>query len=73
MTLTLLTIDNQHQVTVSIIFTKITKEFRVITESTIGEQITAFFCTPGSSHYSLIEALSKNPPPVLIKSQDGNV
>ena len=71
MTLTLLNIDNQHQNFVSIIFNNITEEFRVITESTNDEQITAFVCTPGSSHYSFIEALFKNPPPVLIKSQDG--
>ena len=71
MTLTLLNIDNQHQKIVSIIFNNNTKEFRVITESTNDEQITAFICTPGSSHYSFIEALFKNPPPVLIKSQDG--
>ena len=69
MTLTLLNIDNQHQIIVSIIFNNITKDF---TESTNDEQITAFNCTPGSSHYSFIEALFKIPPPVLIKSQDGN-
>ena len=71
MTLTLLNIDNQHQIIVSIILNSNTKEFRVITESTNDEQITAFICTSGSSHYSFIEALFKNPPPVLIKSQDG--
>ena len=71
MTLTLLNIDNQHQLIVSIIFNNITIEFRVITESTNDEQIAAFICTPGSTHYSFIEALSKNLPPVLIKSQDG--
>ena len=71
MTLILLIIDTQHQINVSIIFNNITKEFRVITESTNDEQITAFICTPGSSHYSFIEALFKNPPPVPIKSQDG--
>ena len=70
MTLTLLNVDNQHQIIVSIIFNSFTKKFRVITESTNDEQITAFICTPGSSHYSLIEALFKNPSPVLIKSQD---
>ena len=72
MTIILLKIDNQHQRIVSIIFNNITKEFRVITESTNDEQITAFICTPGSSHYSIIEVLFKSPPPVLIKSQDGN-
>ena len=71
MTLTLLNFDNQHQIIVSIIFNNITKEFRVITESTNDEQITAFLRTPGSSHYSFIEALFKNLPPVLIKSHDG--
>ena len=71
MTLTLLNIDNQHQMIVSIIFKNLTKEIRVITESTNDEQITAFICTPGSSHYLFIEALLRNPPPVLIKSQDG--
>ena len=71
MTLTLLNIDNQHQIIVSIIFKNITKEVRVITESNTDEQITAFTFTPGSSHYSFIEALIKTPPPVLIKSQDG--
>ena len=71
LTLTLLNNDNQHHIIVSVIFNNITKEFRVITESTNDEQITAFICTRGSSHNSLIEALFKNPPPVLIKSQDG--
>ena len=71
MTLTLFNIDNQHQIIVSIIFNNITKEFRVMTESTNKEQITAFICTPEKSHYSFIAALFKNPPPVLIKSQDG--
>ena len=52
MTLTLLIIDNQHQVNVSIIFNNITKESRVLTESTNDEQITVFVCTPGSLHYS---------------------
>ena len=70
MTLTLLNNDNQHQIIVSIIFNNITEELRVITELTNDEQITAVICTPGSSHYLFIEALSKNPPPVLIKSQD---
>ena len=72
MTLTLLSIDNQHQIIVSIIFNNITKDFRVITESTNDEQITAFICTPGSSYYSFIDTLLKNPLPLLIKSQDGN-
>ena len=71
MTLTLLNIDNKHQILVSIILNNITKEFRVITESTNDEQITAFICTPGLTHYSFLEALFKNPPPVLIKSQNG--
>ena len=71
MTFTLLNIDNQQQIIVSIIFNNITKQFRVVTESTNDEQATAFICTPGSTHYSLIEALFKNPPPVLIKIQDG--
>ena len=71
MTLTLLNIDNQHQIFVSIIFNNITKAFRVFAESTNYEQISAFICTPGSSHYSFIEALFQNPPSVLIKSEDG--
>ena len=71
MTLTLLNIDKQHYKIVSIIFNNITKEFKVITESTHDEQISAYICTPGSSRYSFIEALFKNPPPVLIESQDG--
>ena len=71
MTLTLLNIDNQHQIIVSIIFNDITKEFRVITESTTDEEITAFICNPESLHFSFIEALFKNAAPVLIKSQDG--
>ena len=71
MTLTLLNIDNQHQIIVSIIFNKITKEIKVITESTNNEQISAFICPPGLSHLSFIEALFENPPRVLIKSQDG--
>ena len=52
-------------------FNNMTGEFRVITESTIDEKNTAFICTPESSHCSLLEVLLKNPPPVLIKSQDG--
>ena len=40
-------------------------------ESTNDEQITAFNCAPGSLQYSIIEAVFKNPPPVLFKSQDG--
>ena len=71
MTLTFLNIDNQQQIIVSIIFNNIAKEFRVITETTSDEQITAFICTPGSSHYSFIEAFFKNLPPVMIKSQVG--
>ena len=71
MTLTLLNIDNQHQKIVSIIYNNITEEFRVTTESTNDEQITAFIWTRGSSHYSFVEALFRNLPPVLIKSQDG--
>ena len=63
MTLTLLTIDNHYQLIVSIFYNNITKEFRVNIESTKDEQITAFICTPGSTHYSFIEALFKNPPP----------
>ena len=71
MILTLLNLDSQHQKMVSIIFNNITKEFKVITESTKDEKITAFICTSGSAHYSFIEALFKNLPQVLIKSQDG--
>ena len=71
MTLTILKTDNQHQIIVSIIFKNITKEFRVFTESKNDKQISAFICTTGSSYYSSIEALFKNQPPVLIKSQDG--
>ena len=71
MTLTLLNIGNQHQIIVSIILNRITEKFEVITERRNDEQITAFLCTTGSSHYSLIEALFKNPPPDLIKNQDG--
>ena len=71
MTLILPNIDNQHQIIVSTIFINNTKEFRVITESTTDEQITAVICTPGSFQYSFIEGLFRSPPPVLIKSQDG--
>ena len=73
MTLTLLNIDNQHQTIVSIIFNIITYKFNVVIESTNNEQVSAFLCTPGSSHYSVIEALFKNPTPVLIKSHDGKI
>ena len=71
MTLTLLNIDHQDHIIVIIIFNKTTKEFRVIPESTHGEQTSAFICTPGSSHYSFIEAHFINPPPVMIKGQGG--
>ena len=54
-------------------FNNITTEFRVITEPTNDEQITAFICALGPPHYLFIEALFKNPPPVLIKSQDGKI
>ena len=56
MTFTLLNIDNQYQIFVSIIFNNITKDFRVIMESTNDEQITDFICTHGSSYHSFIEA-----------------
>ena len=72
MTLTPLNIDNHHEEIEIIIFNNITKGFTVITESTNNEQISVFISTPGSSHYSFIEALLKNPPPVLIEKQDGN-
>ena len=71
MTLTLLNINNQLQIILSIILNNNTKEFRVITEPTNDEQISALTCTPGSSPYSFVGVLFKNPPPVLIKSQDG--
>ena len=57
MTLIFLNFDNQHHIVVNIIFNNHTKEFKVITESTLDEQISDSFCTPGSSHYSIIEAL----------------
>ena len=57
MALTVFGIYNQRQIIVSITFKNFTEEFRVITESTNDEQITAFNFTPGSSHYSFIEAL----------------
>ena len=50
MTLTLLNIDNQNQLIVSIIVSNITKEFKVVMESTNGEHISTFICAPGSSH-----------------------
>ena len=67
MQLTLLNIDNQHQILASIIFNNITEEFKLITESTNDERKTAFICTPGSSLFSFIEIA----PPVLIRNQDG--
>ena len=70
MTLTLLNIDNQHHIILNVIFNKFTKAFRVIKESTHDEQLPAYICTPGSSHYSFNEALFENPPPVLIRNQD---
>ena len=71
MTLTLLNIDSQQQIILSITFNNITEEIKIITESTNDDQVTAFICTPESSHYSFIETSFKNPPPVLIKSQNG--
>ena len=71
MRITLLEFDNQHHITVRIISNIITKELRVITESAHDGQIPAYICTLGSSHYSLLETLFKNPPPVLIRNQDG--
>ena len=53
--LVLLSIDHQQHIIVSTIFKIITKEFRVITESTHNEQLSAYICATGSSHYSLIE------------------
>ena len=70
MSLTLLNIDNQYQIIVSIIFNNTTTEFRVITESTNDEQISAFICTSGSSHLSITETLLRNPQPIMIKSHD---
>ena len=71
MTLTFINIDNQHQIKVGIVFKSITKKFRINMESTNDEQISASICTHGSSQYSFIEALFKNPPSVLVKGQDG--
>ena len=71
MTLTLISIDSQHQINVSIIFNNTTKVFSVIRESTNDEKISAFICTPGLYQCSFIEALLRNPPPVFIKSQNG--
>ena len=45
MTLSLVNIDNQHQIIVSFVFNNITEDFRVITESTNDEQISTFICT----------------------------
>ena len=71
MTLALIIIDNQREIFVSIVLNIISKEFRIITESTNDEQISAFFCTAGSSHCSSIGVLFKNPLPVSITNQDG--
>ena len=68
MTPTLFNINIPHQIIVSLLFINFTEEFRVISESTNDEQISTLICTPGSSHYSLIEAFFKNPPPAVIKS-----
>ena len=71
MTLTLLTTDNQHRTIVSIIFSNISEELRIITESTNDEQISGFICPHESSKSSFIEVPFEKPPPVLIKKQDG--
>ena len=66
MTLTFLNIDDQYQISLSLVFNNTTKEFKVIIESTTDAKISTFICTPGSSQYSTIEA-----PPVVIKIEDG--
>ena len=68
MTLTLLNFDNQDQIIVSVIFNNITKDIRVFTESTNDEQVSAYICTSGTTHYSFIEAFFENPPSVVIKT-----
>ena len=70
MTFTLLNIDSHHQKIVSLIFNNIAKEFKEITESNSGEQISTFLRISGSFDHSFIEALFKNPPPVVIKDPD---
>ena len=69
MTLTLLNNDNQQQKIVSVTFRNINKGVGFFSESTNDEQTSAFTCTPGSSHYSFIEALFQNPPKFVIKNQ----
>ena len=60
MIITLLNIDNQHQIIVSVIFNNITEELRVITESTTDEQITAFIFGLESDQESRREVLNDN-------------
>ena len=73
MTLSLLTIYNQHQIFLSIRFKNKTKDYNiiVITESTSDEQISISIYTPGSFQHSTIKALFQNPQPIVVKSQDG--
>ena len=72
MTLIFLRIDNQLQCTVGLTFITGTKDFMVTTQSTNNDQIKTYLCSPGSTHYSFIEAILKNPPPDHIKSLNGN-
>ena len=72
MTLILLRIDNQLQCIVGLTFITGTKHFLVTTQSTNNDQITTFICSLDSTHYSFIEAILKNRPPIYIKSQNGN-
>ena len=71
MTLILLRIDNQLQCIVGLTYITGTKDFMVTTQSTTNDQVTTFFCSPSSTHYSFIEAMLKHPPPNHIKSQNG--
>ena len=66
-TLTLLSIGNQQQIIVSINFNKLTEEITVIMESTDEEQKSTIICTLDHP----ITHSFKNPPPVVIKCQDG--
>ena len=71
MTLIILRIDNQLQCIVGLTFVTGTKDLMVTTQSTNDDHITTFICSPEPAHYSFIEAMLKNPPPIHIKSQNG--
>ena len=73
MSLIFLRIDKQLQGIVGLTFITGTKDFMVTTQSTNNDQIKSSLCSPGSTQYTFVEAILKNPPPNHKKIQDGKI